>query len=218
MVEPWLAEPMAHTHDVSGIEPEIRTTEPHETWPPQHTHTNATSRRSTLNAGIVLGTGLMPQPTLGGAASIGLGFNDLLTVELAGTMWPYGGVERSLGGAKFLAGQAEARVCPSVWRGAVLVDLCFVGFLGAIRAEGEDFETARFVRRRALSGIGAATRATFPLTRVMVLRTSLAVNIPLVRDRFVFVGQEGERVALHRASPAMLVLGVEVGWTHLGKN
>lgn len=164
-----------------------------------------------LAVGSGLAVGIMPATAWDLSLTMGWRTPSDFGIELSGTFLPFGRVPTSEGRLDFRAGVAELRGCAPFVRGPVLFDGCVGLWNGVMRARASGFSVENTTRTSPLSGATVQARAAWEFYGRYFLRAAAGLGIPFVRDRFTVVGSEGSRVDLHRMSPAIALLGLDLG-------
>ena len=132
-------------------------------------------------------------------------------IELSGAFFPFGKVPTSEGQLDFRAGLAELRGCAPLLRGPILIDGCVGLWNGVMRARASGFSVENTSRTGPLSGATMQTRVAWDFYGKLFVRAAAGLGVPFVRDRFTVKSNEGTSVTLHRLSPVIALLGLELG-------
>lgn len=159
-------------------------------------------------AGITTGVGLMPAPYagihVGGIITPPFPLPAPWAVGLEGYGAVYLDTEASAergASAVFSLISVGSSLCPvQLFGGWGSFSVCGGGQLGALRVRGKGFDAAR-EELYALVNLASGVRLSVFLLKPIVLRLALDSVLPLVRDRFSYIGQDGQEHELFRAWP-----------------
>jgi hypothetical protein len=164
-----------------------------------------------LAVGTGFAVGLMPATAWDASFTLGWRTPSGFGIELTGIFFPFGRVPTSEGRTDYRAGLAELRGCAPVLRAPVLVDACVGLWNGVMRANASGFDLENTSRTSPLSGATTQVRVSWDFYERFFLRTGAGLGVPFVRDRFSVQGSQGTHVVLHRMSPVIALLGLDVG-------
>jgi hypothetical protein len=159
-------------------------------------------------AGITTGVGLMPAPHagihVGGIITPPFPLPAPWAVGLEGYGSVYLDTEASAergASAVFSLISVGSSLCPvQLFGGWGSFSVCGGGQLGALRVRGKGFDAAR-EELYGLVNLASGVRLSVFLLKPIVLRLSVDSVLPLVRDRFSYIGQDGQQHELFRAWP-----------------
>lgn len=170
-----------------------------------------------LDLGAIGGLGVLPAPSLGFIASLGLMLPDVLRVALGLELW----MARSLkaeapsgGETRFELSQLSLALCRSLATELGL-ELCVVGKLGVARVVPAGFARNEGPETHVDPAAGIALGVQRPLWAPFYVRARATLAVPLLSRDYRYTGGSGEPVVLH-STPAMtgaleVALGVAFG-------
>lgn len=181
--------------------------EPDEGSPPP------TPFRTDLAASFQLGLGSLPGVALGTAAGVILDPPRFWPIELeiGGFLGAHAERLDGPGSARFDQLSGGLLICAPFERRSIRVHGCFGVHAGAVRAQGEAFDS---VHRQWRPVVNAAIRARLLWNpwRFLVLRVGVTLVVPFIRDRFLFADEQGQRLVLFEPFPVSVAFEFGFGF------
>ena len=153
----------------------------------------------------VLGVGVLPGAAPGARLAAAVEPPVFWLTEVEWTWWPPRDASDAGAGADLRRQSFGLFVCPlALAPEPVRLHACVGQQVGWIRAEGYGFDENRD-RERITYGVSFRARGSIQLVGPLTFRAGLELEVPWVRDRFVFTEGDGTQDRLYRLPPASLV-------------